>query len=86
MNQVHKRIMEETTGDILEANCNFFYNAGRDLKCVFYTNKESVKNRVLKRNSNCKVWGDEYGYFMEFDRDQVRAPETWIKIKGNEED
>ena len=78
--------MEDSSRDLLEANLNYFYNSGKELKCVFYTNKESVKNRVLKRNSNCKVWGDEYGYFMKFDRDQVRAPETWIKIKGNEED
>ena len=77
--------MDEPMGDIYEANLNFFYNAGRDLKCVFYTNKESVKNKVLRRNPNCKVWGDEFGWFLEYDRDQVRPPETWIKIAGKEE-
>ena len=77
--------MQEPLGDIQEANLNYFWNAGRELKCVFWTNKESMKNKILRRNDSCKCYGDQHGWFMEFDRDQVRAPETWIKIKGKEE-
>ncbi len=78
--------MDINNNDYAESNINYFHNGGGRLTCTFYTSKESVKNRVLKRNNNCKVTSDGYGWMLEYPREEVRDPSMWLRVKGKEDE
>ena len=75
----------DQNGDVKESSINFFHDGGKDIPCVLYTNKKSVMEKCLKRNPNCTVRGDEYGWFLTYPRDQLRSPDQWLKVNGKED-
>ncbi len=74
-----------TTFDYKESSINYFHDSAKDLICEFYTSKESVKDAVYKRNPNCKMTHDGYGWILRYERDQVRHPKAWIKVANEVE-
>ena len=75
---------EEQTRDFLETNANYFHNV--PFPCIFYTNKKSAMERLLRRNPNCKVKEDPYGWILEYPKEEVRDPALWLRKKGEKDE
>ena len=76
---------KQLVGDVLESTINYPYRDTGDEICL-YTMVESLKDSWIKRNPNCRVEADSWGWIVYYPRDEVRHPRTWVRVASNEAD
>ncbi len=75
----------DTSGDINESNITVFHDGAKDMECILYTTKKSVRDSCVKRNPPIRETSDSHGFMLYYSRDQLRTPVQWLKVKGKEE-
>ena len=71
--------------DYIESTINYPCRDNGEEICI-YTQVQSVKDGLIKRNPNCRIEQDNWGWMLYYPRAEIRHPRTWVKVSNGGSD